>query len=103
MLEIIFIENTVLPSKINIPKSYAALSDDIIVKIGASSAWVQTNYHSYVWPVAVSSAISMLTTFMIYFDSDVPGQSPPTPFSPSKNLRYTEQSYHIYLTYVTTY
>lgn len=91
MFEIIFIENTVLPSKINFPNSYAALSDDIIVKIGTSSVWVQMNYNFYVWPVALSLTISMLATFITYFDSDVPGQSPPTPFSPSKNHRYTEK------------
>lgn len=64
------------------------LSIDLAQKYDASLEWTQNNYTYLIQPAVYGVLVSIFTMMIIYFDSDVPGVNPPTPFSPRKANRY---------------
>lgn len=60
------------------------LSDGLAQKYDASLEWTQNNYTYLMQPAFYGILVSIFTMMIIYFDSDVPGVNPPTPFSPRK-------------------
>lgn len=52
----------------------------------ASSNWLENNYVGFGGPLIGAVSIALFTWMMVYLDCDVPGQYPPTPFSPKKNV-----------------
>ncbi|XP_031622382.1 uncharacterized protein LOC116340200 [Contarinia nasturtii] len=66
------------------------MSSELYGKINSSREWTQTNYTYLMEPLLFAILISIFTMTIIYFDSDVPGVCPPTPFSPRKarQIRY---------------
>lgn len=65
----------------------ADTSIDMLTKVKISSIWLSTNYGYVLWPICCGIAVSIFTWAMVYFDSDVPGISPPSPLSPRKTTR----------------
>lgn len=47
--------------------------------------WVQyIGYYDLAQMLIISAMITVFTMIITYYDSNVPGQNPPTPFSPRK-------------------
>lgn len=57
---------------------------EMFSKAHASSEWFQESRNNLVEPAIYGLLISIFTAMMVYLDSDIPGLSPPTPFSPRK-------------------
>lgn len=64
------------------------LGIELAQKYDASLEWTQTNYTYLMQPAFYAILISIFTMMIIYFDSDIPGINPPTPFSPRKANQY---------------
>lgn len=64
------------------------LSIELAQKYDASLEWTQNNYTYLIQPAFYGVLVSLFTMMIIYFDSDVPGVNPPTPFSPRKANQY---------------
>lgn len=64
------------------------LSIELAQKYDASLEWTQNNYTHLIQPALYGVLVSIFTMVIIYFDSDVPGVNPPTPFSPRKANQY---------------
>lgn len=56
----------------------------MLVKAQISSDWVQENYQDFISPAFCGLFVSVFTMLIVYLDSEVPGLSPPVPFSPRK-------------------
>jgi hypothetical protein len=72
--------------------TYKVLSDDTKSKISevllTSNSVVRDILGHFGWlllPVIAGLGMTVLTWYMIYVDSCIPGIKPPTPFSPTKN------------------
>lgn len=64
------------------------LGIELAQKYNASLEWTQNNYAHLIQPAFYGVLVSFFTMMIIYFDSDVPGVNPPTPFSPRKANQY---------------
>jgi hypothetical protein len=72
--------------------TYKLLSDDTEFKVSevllTSNSVVRDILGRFSWlllPVLAGLGVTVLTWYMIYVDSCIPGIKPPTPFSPTKN------------------
>jgi hypothetical protein len=72
--------------------TYKVLSDDTKSKVSevflTSNGVLRDILGHFAWlllPVIAGLGMTVLTWYMIYVDSYIPGIKPPTPFSPSKN------------------
>lgn len=63
------------------------VSAEAVNKYNFTVNWTQNNYAFVRDPLFFGTLISIFTMMIIYFDSDIPGVSPPTPFSPRKANR----------------
>lgn len=82
--------------------TYRLLSDDSRTKI--SDLLLTSNNvvrdileHPVSWllcPVLAGLGMTVLTWYVIYTDSFIPGVKPPTPFSPNKNRRHRSPRFH---------
>lgn len=64
------------------------VSSEMMNKSTSALEWTQANYTYLSEPLLFAVLISLFTIMIIYFDSDIPGVSPPTPFSPRKAHQY---------------
>lgn len=70
-----------------LPTLFKETGEEMLTKVNQTSDWMQNNYESLAMPFLCGTLVSIFATIIIYFDSDVPGLSPPPPFSPRKSER----------------
>lgn len=64
------------------------MSSEALTKINAGAEWTQSNYPYLTQPLICAVLVTIFSMTINYFDSDVPGVCPPTPFSPRKAHQY---------------
>ncbi|XP_055317268.1 uncharacterized protein LOC129576345 [Sitodiplosis mosellana] len=67
------------------------MNSELSSKVNAGVEWTQVNYVYLTQPLVVAVLVTIFMMTINYFDSDVPGICPPTPFTPRKaqQIRYS--------------